>query len=60
MTLIEAMIAVGVLVISLIGMLSAISYMRMENRAASQRMLVASVGTEMIELFKSLPSYRYP
>jgi len=55
MTLIEAMIAVGVLVISLIGMLSAISYMRMENRAASQRMLVASVGTEMIELFKSLP-----
>ncbi len=54
MTLIEALVAVSVLTIATISTLSAISYMRMENRTASQRMLVASLGTEMIELFKSL------
>ncbi len=54
MTLVETMLAVAVLVIALMATLSGISDMRMENRAASQRMLVASVGAEMLELFKSL------
>ena len=54
MTLVEVMVAVAVLTISLIGTMSAISWMRMENRTASQRLLVASIGAEMIDLFKSL------
>ncbi|HXA09075.1 MAG TPA: prepilin-type N-terminal cleavage/methylation domain-containing protein [Chthoniobacterales bacterium] len=54
MTLVEVMVAVAVLTISLIGTMAAISWMRMENRTASQRLLVASIGAEMIDLFKSL------
>lgn len=54
MTLVEALVAVAVITVSTISTMSGISYMRMENRAASQRMLVASLGTEMLELFKSL------
>lgn len=54
MTLVEVMVAVAVLTIALIGTMSAISWMRMENRTASQRLLVASIGVEMIDLFKSL------
>lgn len=54
MTLVEALVAVAVITVATVSTLSGISYMRMENRAASQRMLVASLGTEMIELFKSL------
>lgn len=54
MTLLESLTAVAILTICLIGLMSAISYMRIENRAASQRMLVASVGSEMLELFKAL------
>ena len=53
-TLIEAMVSVAVLTIAMIGLMTAISYMRIENRAASQRLLVASIGAEMLELFKSL------
>ncbi len=48
------MMAVAVLAVALFGLMSGISYMRIENRVASQRMLVASVGAEMMELFKSL------
>jgi Tfp pilus assembly protein PilV len=55
MTLIEAMVAVGIIGIALVGLISGIGYMRMENRAASQRLLVASIGTEILELFKALP-----
>ena len=53
-SLIEALVALGVIGIAVIGMMSAISYMRMENRAASQRLLVASIGAEILELFKAL------
>jgi type II secretory pathway pseudopilin PulG len=55
MTLIEALVAVAVLGIALVGMMSGISYMRFENRAASQRLLVASAGAQILELFKALP-----
>lgn len=54
-SLIEIMVAVAILGIAAVGMMSGISYMRFENRAASQRMLVASIGTQILELFKALP-----
>lgn len=55
MTLVESMVALAVIGIALIGMMSSINYMRMQNRAASQRLLAASIGTEILELFKALP-----
>jgi len=54
-SLVECMVAVAVLGISFIGLMSGISYMRMENRAASQRMLVASEAAQILEMFKALP-----
>jgi len=55
MSLIEAIVAVAILGIAFVGLCSGISYMRFENRAASQRMLVASMGAQILELFKALP-----
>jgi Tfp pilus assembly protein PilV len=55
MSLVEAMVAVAVLGIAMVGMMSGISYMRFENRASSQRMLVASMGAQILEQFKALP-----
>lgn len=55
MTLVENLVALVVIGIALIGMMSGISYVRMQNRAASQRLLAASIGTEILELFKALP-----
>ena len=49
------MVALGIVGVAMVGMMSGINYMRMQNRAASQRLLVASLGTEIIELFKALP-----
>jgi Tfp pilus assembly protein PilV len=55
MSLVEAMVAVSILGIAFVTSLSGVSYMRMENRASSQRMLVASMGAQILELFKALP-----
>lgn len=55
MTLIELMVAVAVLGTGFVATMSAISYMQFESRAASQRMLAASIGMEILELFKVLP-----
>lgn len=55
MTLVEALIAVAILGITLICMMSGISYMRIQNRSASERMLAASIGAQIIEKFKALP-----
>ncbi len=55
MTLIEVLVAAAVFGIAVVGLMSGISYMRFENRSASQRMFVASAGAELIELFKALP-----
>jgi Tfp pilus assembly protein PilV len=55
MTLIESMVAVAVLGISFVGLASGIGYIRFENRASSQRMLVASMAAQILELFKALP-----
>jgi len=54
-SLIEVMVAVAILGLTFVGMASGISYMRFENRAATQRLLVASMGAQILELFKALP-----
>jgi type II secretory pathway pseudopilin PulG len=54
-SLVECVVAVAVLGISFVGLMSGISYMRMENMADSQRMLVASEAAQILELFKALP-----
>lgn len=49
------MVAVAVLGLSLFGIMEGISYMRFRNRESSQRMLAASISTEILELFKAQP-----
>jgi len=55
MSLVESLIAISVLGVALTGILSGISYMRVENRASSERILVGSIATQILELFKALP-----
>ena len=54
-TLVEVMVAVAILGLSLSFVMGGISYMRFRNRESSQRMLAASIQTEMLELFKAQP-----
>ena len=54
-TLAEVMIAVLILGVSLFGVMGGISYLSARNREASQRMLAASIETEILELFKAQP-----
>lgn len=54
-TLVEAVMAVAIIGIALFAIMTAISRMRIESRASSQRVLAASVGNEILELFKALP-----
>ena len=54
-TLAEVMIAVAVLGFTLFGVMQGFSFMELRNRESSQRMLAASIETEILELFKALP-----
>lgn len=54
-TLAEVMIAVVVLGLTLVGVMEGLSFMEMRNRESSQRMLAASIETEILELFKAQP-----
>ena len=54
-TIVEQIVALGVIGIGMIAVLQAISFMQFENRASSQRMLAASIELEILELFKTLP-----
>jgi hypothetical protein len=54
-TLAEVMVAVTLVGLTLFGVMSAISFIGERNREASQRMLAASIGTEILELFKAQP-----
>lgn len=51
----EQIIALGVIGIALLATMQSISFIQHENRASSQRMLAASIQTEMLSLFKTLP-----
>ena len=53
--LVEQLVAVAIVGVALLATMSAVSYMEFENRASSQRMLAASLGMEILELFKALP-----
>jgi len=55
MTLIEALMATAILGLTLIGLMSGISFMRIQNRASSERMLASSIGSQILEMFKALP-----
>jgi len=55
MTIIEAVMALAVLGIAMAGMMSGISYMRVQNRASSERMLAGSIAAQILEMFKALP-----
>ena len=54
-TLAEVMIATSILGLMLFGLMSAMSFISARNRDASQRMLAASIATEILELFKAQP-----
>ncbi len=54
-TLVEVMVAVAILGLTLFSVMGGIAYMRFRNRESSQRMLAASVETEILELFKAQP-----
>lgn len=54
-TLIETLVATTVLGIAMTGMMSGISFMRIQNRAASQQMLAGSIATQLLEMFKAMP-----
>jgi type II secretory pathway pseudopilin PulG len=54
-TLAELMVAVTILGLGLFGLMSAMSFIGERNREASQRMLAASIGSEILELFKAQP-----
>lgn len=54
-SLIEILIAVAVLALALTAMISGISYMRIQNRMSSQRMLAGSVAAQILEMYKALP-----
>ena len=49
------MVAVTILGLGLFGLMSAMSFIGHRNREASQRMLAASIGSEILELFKAQP-----
>jgi hypothetical protein len=55
-TLIEAVLAPGVVTVASIGLMIGIGYMQMENRGASQRMPVASIAAEILDLSRALPN----
>lgn len=55
-TLVETLMAVAIIGLALLGVIGGISDLRNENRATSQRMLAASLGTELLELVKALGS----
>lgn len=55
MTIIEAVMAIAILGIAMTGMMSGISYMRVQNRSTSERMLAGSVAAQILEMFKALP-----
>jgi prepilin-type N-terminal cleavage/methylation domain-containing protein len=55
MTLIEALIAVAILGVTLVCMMGGISYMRIQNRSASERLLAGSIASQILEKFKALP-----
>ncbi|MGI8891445.1 MAG: type IV pilus modification PilV family protein [Chthoniobacterales bacterium] len=54
-TLVETMVAVAILGLTVFGIMGGIAYMSVRNREASQRMLAASIETEILELFKAQP-----
>lgn len=54
-TLIEQLVALGVLGMAFLGILQTVSFMQFENRSGSQRMLAVSLQNEILELFKALP-----
>ncbi len=54
-TLVEVMVAVAILGLTLFSVMGGIAYMRFRNRESSQRMLAASIQTELLELFKAQP-----
>lgn len=54
-TLAEVMVAVTILTVTLLSMVGGISFMKFRNRESSQRMLAASIETEILELFKAQP-----
>jgi type II secretory pathway pseudopilin PulG len=54
-SLIESIVAVAVLGIAFVGLMSGVSYMRLQNSAETQRMLVASEAAQILELYKALP-----
>lgn len=54
-TLAEVMVAVLVLGLTLFSVMGGISFMKFRNRESSQRMLAASIETEILELFKAQP-----
>lgn len=49
------MVAVAILGVTLFGIMSGISFLKFRNRESSQRMLAASIETEILELFKAQP-----
>lgn len=54
-TIVEQIIALGVIGIGMAAVLQAVSFMQFENRSSSQRMLAASIELEILELFKTQP-----
>lgn len=53
--LVEVMVAVAILGATLFSVMGGISFMGLRNRESSQRMLAASIETEILELFKAQP-----
>lgn len=49
------MVAIAILGLTLFSVMGGISYMGFRNRESSQRMLAASIETEILELFKAQP-----
>lgn len=49
------MVAVAILGLTLFSVMGGISYIGVRNRESSQRMLAASIETEILELFKAQP-----
>ncbi len=54
-SIVEQIVALGVIGIGMLAVLQAVSFMQFENRASSQRMMAASIELEILELFKTLP-----
>lgn len=54
-TLVEVLVAVALFAIGMLSFFAGISFLRLQNRMASQRMLASSVAVEILELFKNQP-----